>query len=88
MSRYPNDLGALDAMGRYIQEQDTIAIATNSGIRVGEVLTVKPREVLDYNGTVVGYEYSVTVQLEVPQYKRQTFPHNTMGEEKFWVIPT
>lgn len=84
--RYDKDNGAPDATGRYIQEGDRIVVGSNSGIRVGKVQAVKSYECTHWDGTVSGYTYSVTVKIEIPSPRRFTFPHDTMGAEKFWVI--
>lgn len=86
--RYDSDNGAPDCTGRYIQEGDHIVVGSNSGIRVGKVVAVKSYECTDYRGIINGYTYSVTVMLKHPLTKRQTFPHDTMGAEKFWVVST
>lgn len=84
--RYGEDKGAPDMNGRYIQEGDFLAVATNNGIRIGKVLAVKTNEYSDWQGNVYGYTYSISMQKYHGSTKRQTFQHDTMGEEKFWVV--
>lgn len=84
---YKTDTGPRDAMGSVIKEGDRIVVGSNSGVRVGKVIAVKTHERRSYvNNAVLGYSYSVTLMKELPTEGRQTFNHEVMGEEKFWVI--
>lgn len=82
---YTSDTGPVDVNGRVIKEGDRIVVGSNSGLRFGVVDRIAVYEHQDYRTkAIVGYSYGIKVTKD--DGRRQTFPHNTMGESKFAVL--
>lgn len=86
---YKENTGPTDYRGTVIKDGDYVVVGTNARVRAGKVIAVKDRTVQDYRGVVSGYVYAITIDKgDVPEGERriQSFDHELLGADKFWVI--